>query len=156
MKALYIVSAIYLILLGTVVSQPAPAVEVEAISPYIVCERDTYASNLHCATNAHRESVGLHALAYSPEAESVAEARSKHLCTTSTFTHEGWERFLDIDYTSAGENLATGFQTPSEALQGLLNSPTHKDNIEGDWTSMGTFTEPCGGKNLTVQIFTKE
>ena len=155
MKALYIVSAIYLILLGTVVSQTAPAVEVQSISPYIVCERDTYASNLHCATNAHRETVGLPALAYSPEAESVAEARAKHLCITSTFTHEGWVDFIDFDYTSAGENLATGFQTPSEALQGLLNSQTHKDNIEGDWTAMGTFTEPGGGKNLSVQLFTK-
>lgn len=154
MKALYTISAIYLVILGTLASQPAHVIEVEANSPYLVCERDTYASNLHCATNSHRETVGLSTLAYSPEAESVAKERALHLCTTSTFTHDGWESFLNIEYTKAGENLATGFVSPLEAFEALIASPTHKANIEGSWDAMGVYTEYCSGKNVTVQVFT--
>lgn len=155
MKALYIVSAIYLILLGTVVSQPAPDVEVQAISPYTICERDTYASNLHCATNAHRESVGLPALAYSPQAESVAKKRAAHLCETDTFTHDGWKDAIDFNYTKAGENLAKNFDTPQGAVKGLLSSKSHRAAIEGSYSSLGVATEYCGGRNITVQIFTQ-
>ena len=117
-----------------------------------ICQ-DNEACELFELTNSHRHSEGLPKLAYSKDAESVAKSRANHLCETNTFTHDGWVDFLNIDYIKAGENLAKGFPSQSEAFNALKASPTHLANIEGDWDSLGVYTEPCGGQNITVQIF---
>ena len=126
-----------------------------AVATNQTCEFDTYACKVYHLTNLHRESEGLDMLAYSNDAESVAEARAKHLCKTNTFSHDGWTEFLNIDYTKAGENLAIHYLTPQEATQALIDSPTHLENIEGDWTALGVYTEPCNEQDITVQIFVK-
>ena len=74
------------------------------------------------------------------------------------FCGEKWTKFIKqsgIDYSKAGENLAKGYQTPSKAVQALINSPTHYKNIIGDYTHIGVYTEDCGGKMLTTQTFAK-
>lgn len=89
-------------------------------------------------------------------------AKSKDMCKRNYFSHdyngESWTKFIKqsgIDYSRAGENLARNYQTPLEAVQGLINSPTHYENIIGDYTHIGVYTEPCGGLNITTQTFAK-
>lgn len=123
-----------------------------AIQAPEICQ-DNEACELFELTNSYRLSVGLPRLAYSKDAESVAKARAVELCETNTFTHDGWVDFLNIGYTKAGENLARGYLSQSKAFGALKASPTHLDNIEGDWNALGVFTEDCSGLNITVQIF---
>jgi uncharacterized protein YkwD len=37
------------------------------------------------------------------------------------------------DCSLAGENLAEGYYSEEAILQAWINSPTHKDNLDGDW-----------------------
>ena len=156
MKYFLLVSVAYLAVLGYIFNQPIASSSPEPVNHYLICERGNYASELHCLTNIYRESMELPTLAYSSEAEAVAMERSKHLCKTNTFTHDGWTEFLDIDYVKAGENLSRGYKTPSEAFKALKASPTHRENIEGNGTALGVYTVPCGGSNLTAQVFIQE
>ena len=117
-----------------------------------ICQ-DNEACELFELTNSHRLTEGLPKLTYSKDAESVAKARAKHLCETNTFTHDGCVDFLNIDYTRAGENLARGFVSQQEAFDALKASPAHLENIEGGWDSLGVYTDECGGRSITVQIF---
>lgn len=157
MKLLLAFASIYTFWLGFWYFNQPPIEQVSAYtpSPLLLCERETYASEVFCQTNEYRVNNGLHQLLYSAEAERTAKARAEHLCETSTFTHDGWTDFVRFEYIKAGENLAKGFNSPQEAFTALVNSPTHLDNIVGDWTHSGVYTEPCGGRNITVSIFMK-
>lgn len=122
----------------------------------------TYANEVFCLTNDTRVKAGKRSLLYSYELEQVSMAKSKDMCEKKYFAHdyngESWTRFINqsgIDYSIAGENLARRYQTPTEAVQALINSPTHYENIIGDYTHIGVYTEPCGGLNLTTQTFAK-
>ena len=120
------------------------------------CESSTYSCDVYKLTNEHRKTNGLQELSYSKAAESVAEARVKHLCETNTFTHDGWTGFFDFKYRKSGENLARNFVSPQGAFAGLKASPAHLKNIEDDWDALGVYTEPCNGRIITAQIFMKE
>ena len=156
MKVFVALAIIYTALLaGWYYNQPVEQVDAYTLSPNLICERETYASEVFCLTNDYRADNGKSQLLYSQEAEPVAKARAEHLCQTGTFTHDGWVDFIGFDYTSAGENLAKGFNTPQRAFTGLVNSPTHLENIMDDWTHLGVYTEPCDGNPVSVQIFMK-
>lgn len=122
----------------------------------------TYAHEVFCLTNDARARAGKKRLLYSYELEKISMAKSKDMCRRSYFSHdydgESWIRFIKqsgIDYSRVGENLAKGYHTPQKAVQALINSPTHYENIIGDYTYIGVYTEPCGGKMLTTQTFVK-
>lgn len=130
----------------------------------IAIEKDcsSYAGEVFCLTNDARNKVGKRSLAYSYELEKVSMAKSKDMCERNYFAHdyngESWTRFIKqrgVDYSMAAENLAKGYQTPSEAVQALINSPKHYEAIMGDYTHIGVYTEPCGSLNLTTQTFAK-
>lgn len=122
----------------------------------------TYANKVFCLTNDARARAGKNSLSYSYELEKVSMAKSKDMCKRNYFAHDyngdKWTRFIKqsgINYSRAGENLAKGYQTSSEAVQALINSPTHYENILGDYTHIGVYTESCGGINYTTQTFAK-
>lgn len=124
---------------------------------YNPCQHDGYADKLFCATNEYRLSQGKIPLKHSTEASRIAKDRANYLCESGTFTHEGWLRFLNTEYIEAGENLAQDFDRPNEVLERWKTSYSHNKNIVEDWGSMGIYTNPCNGRNVTAQIFlTKE
>ena len=122
----------------------------------------TYAHKVFCLTNDARAKAGKKRLLYSYELEKVSMAKSKDMCKRSYFSHdyngEKWTRFIEqsgINYRKAAENLAKGYSTPENAVQGLIDSPKHYKAIIGDYTYIGVYTEPCGGLNYTTQTFAK-
>jgi len=156
MKLFFTLSAFYIIAIGLLVAVPIEAKPIDGLDPYLICKRETYASEVHCLTNQYREKQGLPPLQYSSKAEQVAKSRSQHLCDTNTFTHDGWLQFVGFEYYKVGENLARGYETPSKALEALIASPTHKKNIEAPWDALGVYTVNCNGTNYTTQIFMTE
>lgn len=59
----------------------------------------------------------------------------------SNFSHEGFQelsnKFLHAaQFTGIGENLATGFTSAGEVLQGWIKSPLHKANLDRDFTHL--------------------
>ena len=123
---------------------------------------DDYANQIYCQTNNYRIENNLDKLSYSIELTYISKQKSDDMCERKYFSHDyegrSWVYFIqnsDIVYLKAGENLAKGYDTASEAMQALINSPTHKDNIIGDYTHIGVYTAECGGINYTTQTFAK-
>lgn len=135
----------------------------KAVQPYdYYGDCSQYNKQVYCLTNRARENNGLKPLKYSLELEKVSKDKSEDMCNRNYFAHDyldrKWTYFLDINnvyYQKAGENLAKGYQTASEAVDGLLASKSHYHNIMGDYTHTGVYTASCGGVNYTTQTFAK-
>jgi hypothetical protein len=131
-----------------------------ACPEYTVEER-----SVHAQVNAHRLGIGKKALSWS---ESVAEICRRHSQDMAegkvAFGHDGFsDRAAAIDpiigWSSVAENVAynQGYADPAgSAVTGLLNSPGHRANIEGDFdtTGIGVAVTP-NGRYYFTQIFVK-
>ena len=90
--------------------------------------------------NAHRVSLGLHALAVSPELTRSAVWKARHMATYRYMAHDdpgppvarsAGQRIAACGYSGGwGENIAEGYPTPSSVVAAWLASPGHKANIE--------------------------
>ncbi|WP_340696432.1 CAP domain-containing protein [Flavobacterium nitratireducens] len=58
---------------------------------------------------------------------------------------------------SVGENIAYNYKSALAAVTAWLNSPTHKENIEGDFTHFGIAIreDATTGKKYYTNIFVK-
>jgi len=56
-----------------------------------------------------------------------------------------------------GENIAYNYSTPNAALHAWLNSPGHKENLDGDYTHFGISisVNPTNGKKYYTNMFMK-
>lgn len=123
---------------------------------------NSYAEKVYCLTNSYRKDNGLSQLEYSEELIEVSKQKSDHMCENNYFSHDyedrNWTYYIEnnsIKYEKAGENLARYFNDPSDAMKALVASPTHKDNLLGDYTHLGVYTASCNGINYTTQTFAK-
>jgi len=88
--------------------------------------------------NAHRVSVGCEPLIWIDEVADVAQAHSVDMASRDYFDHttpdgqSPFDRLRDagLDFSRAAENIAYGYPTPEAVLQGWLDSPGHRANIE--------------------------
>ena len=87
--------------------------------------------------NSARISYGYHPLERVSEIDDVARKHSQDMASRHFFDHENpdgsglKERLMaqDVDFSFAGENIATGHTSPIFAHHSLLNSPSHRVNI---------------------------
>lgn len=102
----------------------------------------SYATNMSVSgllqeTNEERIAGGLGSLALNSKLNSAAQAKANDMAARDYWSHNTPEgnppwTFIDAagyDYQSAGENLAYGFDSSTEAVMGWMNSPGHKANI---------------------------
>lgn len=90
------------------------------------------------AMNAHRESIDCPALVWNRDVAEVAQAHSVDMLQRDFFAHENpdgaspFDRMdaAEIVYSRAAENIAWGYPTAEAVLDGWLNSPGHRQNIE--------------------------
>lgn len=104
-----------------------------------------YASEVLRLVNAERTSRGLSALQSDSNLSKAAQVRAKEL--TSSYSHsrpDGSDCFTVFDecgvngYWRAGENIAAGYRTPAEVVNGWMNSDGHRRNIlNPDFTHLG-------------------
>lgn len=88
--------------------------------------------------NAHRVSIGCPGLAWNGGVAGVAQAHSDDMVSRDFFSHtnpDGQSPFdrlaaAGITFTAAAENIAFGYPTAQAVLQGWLDSPGHRANIE--------------------------
>ncbi len=94
-------------------------------------------SGLLQETNEERTSRGLGSLALNSKLNSAAQAKANDMAARDYWSHNTpdgdapWV-FIDnagYDYDTAGENLAYGFDSSTEAVAGWMASPGHKANI---------------------------
>lgn len=88
-------------------------------------------------TNQRRKANGKPTLAMNESLSSAAQAKANDMAMKNYWSHytptgEAPWTFIDKSgyaYSKAGENLAYGFSTSNETINGWMNSPTHKANM---------------------------
>lgn len=114
--------------------------------------------------NQDRKSKGLGLLKLNEIESSIAAEHSRNMATGKVpFGHNGLtarakkiRKQLGVPITTVGENVASGQMTAKEAVEGWLQSPGHKKNIEGDFTMTGIgWAKDKKGMIYFTQIFTK-
>ena len=110
----------------------------DPVAPDVDVEVPAAAAEFAELVNAHRASVGCSALVWNGSVADVARAHSDDMVTRDFFSHtnpDGLSPFdrlsaAGIAFTAAAENIAYGYPTAQAVLQGWLDSPGHRANIE--------------------------
>ena len=138
-------------------SPPSPS-EAEPTSPYADLEQA-----IHAQVNEYRAKQGLPPLTLDREISEIAREHSQDMAAGQVeFGHGGFEQRVQaiarvIPYRRAAENVAynQGYQDPgSQAVEGWINSPGHRVNMEGsfDLTGIGV-VRTSDGKYYFTQMF---
>jgi uncharacterized protein YkwD len=88
-------------------------------------------------TNAQRLQAGLQPLKLNSKLNNSAQAHSEDMALHDFFDHKGSNgssmgdraKASGYQFSRLGENIAAGYATPEEVVQGLLNSPGHRANL---------------------------
>lgn len=106
--------------------------------------------------NEYRQQHGLSTLTYDYNLGLSAQEKAEDLCNNQYWSHNrpnGETPWVVISkyssFSSAGENLARGFNDPSDVMNGWYNSPTHLANIVGNWQMVGVGWYACPVDGLT-------
>ena len=102
-------------------------------------------SGLLAGTNNARAANGLAPLSLNSQLNSSAQAKAQDMANKNYWAHvspDGTQPWYFFDqagyaYIRAGENLAYGFMTSQGAVDGWMNSATHRANILGDYYDVG-------------------
>jgi uncharacterized protein YkwD len=112
--------------------------------------------------NEHRGTLSLAPLAFYPPIQAASFQHSTNMAKeTVPFGHEGFSDrantlVQNLKGSAASENVAMGQRTAEEVVQGWLNSPGHRNNIEGDFNLTGiSVVKNEQGENLFTQLFIK-
>jgi uncharacterized protein YkwD len=102
--------------------------------------RHDFAARVVQLVNEHRASIGVAPLAISRGLTRSAIWKSRHMNEYDYLEHDDpappvnrgvGERLEACGYSQgAGENIAQGYQTPEDVMQGWLDSQGHRENIE--------------------------
>ncbi|WP_312027202.1 CAP domain-containing protein [Cytobacillus firmus] len=114
-------------------------------------EINNFESKVIELTNAERQKNGLNALKSDNPLSNVAQAKSNDMQQKNYFSHTSptygspfdMMRDFGVNYSSAGENIAMGQQTPEQVVQAWMDSEGHRKNIlNGTFTHIGVgYTE---------------
>lgn len=109
-----------------------------------VAQSDTYQLQVLDLVNQERLSRNIAPLKLNADVQQAAQLRASEICTSFSHTRpDGRSCFTALDdagitHTAGGENIAAGYGTPEEVMNGWMNSPGHKANIlDSDYTEMG-------------------
>jgi len=135
---------------------------VSASQTIAVYDLTALADEVHRLTNIERANLGLSQLGRSAPLTQTALVRAREIITLFSHTRpDGRDCFTAFDennvqYQLAGENLAAGQRTPSEAVQSWMDSPGHRENIVNtDFGHLGVgVTMDNDGRLYWTQTFT--
>lgn len=113
------------------------------------------------AVNEYRSSMGLSSLSEHSTSETLALSHSAYMVEQNRASHDNF--FQRSDYLrnrgaiTVSENVAYGYQSAQSALQGWLESPSHKEALEGDFTHTGiAVVANENGIKYYTQLFIKQ
>ena len=97
------------------------------------------------ATNAFRAQNGLGPLNLDSRLNTSSQNKAQHMVDNNYWAHDApdgttpWYFFnqAGYSYSKAGENLAYGFNTSQDAVNGWIASPGHRANMLGDYVDVG-------------------
>lgn len=121
------------------------AMKVERLKVENTPDQVTLTSTYENYVNMERAIAGLPRLKHSDPLYRSACNKAQDMIAHNYWSHDSpdgvtpwyWVKNADYQYQNIGENLAKGFAGPKETVQGWMNSPTHKENLLGDYTEQG-------------------
>ncbi|HZU60375.1 MAG TPA: CAP domain-containing protein [Solirubrobacteraceae bacterium] len=126
---------------STAAPVPCPHADVPATS----ASASEMAAAVDCLVNQQRLRFGLPPMKVSRNLNRSAQKWSDQMVATGNFTHGSDAAFrkrllaAGFNWAQAGENIATGYLTPRDAVAGWMASPDHCKNIlDPDYREMGT------------------
>ena len=111
--------------------------------------------------NTYRVSVGLNTLQQINHISYKSEEHDHYMIANDVVNHNDFvarsENLISVlNAKRVGENIAYNYNTPQSVVNAWLNSPTHKENIEGDYTHFGIAIKTNQeGKKYYTNIFVK-
>lgn len=112
--------------------------------------------------NEYRVSIGLNALEKINHISFKCEEHNKYMIANNVVNHNDFAARSNNIVTvlgakKVGENVAYNYKTAEAVVRAWLDSPGHKENIEGDYTHFGlsVTTDPATGKKYYTNIFVK-
>ena len=144
---------------GLIQAAPQPAQNHGSVLAYATSMSRTDLLN---ATNSFRAQNGLPPLSMNIQLNSSAQSKAQHMVDNDYWAHTApdgttpWYFFdaAGYNYSRAGENLAYGFATSQDAVNGWIASPGHRANMLGDYQDVGFgFVDGAnyqGGQNTVV------
>jgi uncharacterized protein YkwD len=123
----------------------------------------SYGKKVLSLCNKERAKKGLPKLKWDDTLYKAANKRAKEIVKVFSHTRpDGSSCFTVLDeynisYTSAGENLATGQNTPKEVVKAWMKSKGHRANILSDMTTLSVGVVKGGkyGGYSWAQLFTR-
>jgi uncharacterized protein YkwD len=113
--------------------------------------------------NDYRESVGKNRLELINHISYKSLEHNEYMIENNVVNHDYFDSRANnimqvLGAVRVGENIAYNFSTPNSALNAWLNSPGHKDNLDGDYTHFGISItiNPANGKRYYTNIFMKK
>ncbi len=112
--------------------------------------------------NNYRQSIGLNDLEVINHISYKSEEHNVYMIDNNVVNHDFFQQRTNnlvqvLDAERVGENVAYNYQTAESAMAAWINSPSHKANIEGDYTHMGisVTVDVNTGKKYYTNIFMK-
>jgi len=111
--------------------------------------------------NQHRISIGLNPLVDHTVVKAVAFTHTDYMIEVNDISHDNFyqrKESLEVnaEAVSVSENVAYGFSSPESLVNAWLNSPSHRDTIEGNFTDFDISAEQSeNGKWYYTNIFIK-
>ena len=112
--------------------------------------------------NNYRVNIGLNSLEKVDYISFKSEEHDKYMISTGQMTHNFFQdRYENIvqalGATNVSENLAYNFNSAEAVFNAWLNSPSHKANIDGNFTHFGiSIRANAEGKKYYTNIFMKK
>ena len=151
-------AASYVLLLA-----PEPVIEPSTASVQAVVSEVSDQHAYLYLINQERADRGLGELKLNDKLNTSAQLKANDMKEFDYWAHdnpngtEPWHFFklAGYEYERSGENLAKCFDTPEQTVKAWMNSPTHKDNILGDFTETGFGSYYRGNCLVVVNHFGK-
>jgi len=120
-------------------------------------------SKLVTLINNYRQSIGLNTLEVINHISYKSEEHNEYMIENKVVNHDYFQQRSDnlmevLGAERVGENVAYNYLTAESVLNAWLNSPSHKANIEGDFTHFGVSvtTDPETGRKYYTNMFIKK
>ncbi|MDT0606486.1 CAP domain-containing protein [Croceitalea rosinachiae] len=125
----------------------------------IISEKESELFNI---VNTYRTSYGLSELTFSTTIYKYAQEHTQFMIVEDEISHDNFNARAtqiakETSATHIAENVAKNYPDPEMALQGWLDSATHKNTIEGNFTHTSiSIKENSEGELFYTQIFFKK
>ena len=113
--------------------------------------------------NDYRASQGLNTLEVINHISHKSEEHNIYMIDNKVVNHDYFQQRSNnlvqvLGAAKVGENIAYNYNAAESAMAAWLNSPAHKENIEGDYTHLGisVTVDQTTGKKYYTNMFMKK